>query len=271
MPPGLERAADEPEVPTDADVSRLPRQVRAEMRGLSSQASEFVGAHLVAAGDLVDTDPTMALKHALAAKRRASRLPLVREAVGEAAYAAGEYQTAINEYRALRRMTGDTAYLPVIADCERALGRSDEALRLSREAKLVTMTKRAEVEMTIIEAGAREDLDQAKEGLRVLRNGLSHMSRDTPQDAKARLAYAYASMLLRQGSPDEAREWFATADRLDVARDLDAGDQLEAMDGMDLELDYADFEDDEPADDEPHDDSESAEGPARTEEEPDRD
>ena len=48
--------------------------------------------HLVAAGLLIDSeDPKTAYEHTLAARARASRLAVVREAVGEAAYAAGEY------------------------------------------------------------------------------------------------------------------------------------------------------------------------------------
>ena len=46
-----------------------------------------------------------------ARQRRAGRLPIVREAVGEAAYAAGEFALALSEFRAVRRMTGSDAYL----------------------------------------------------------------------------------------------------------------------------------------------------------------
>ncbi|MEA5154524.1 hypothetical protein [Raineyella sp.] len=232
-------------MPTDADLSRLPRQVRAELRSLSADAAEFVSAHLVAAGDLIDDDPALALRHAQAAKRRGARLPLVREAVAETAYAAEDFAVALTEYRALRRLTGDSAYLPVMADCERALGRPEEALRLVREAKLVEMTQRSRVELVIIEAGSREDLGQAKEGLRVLRSFLGHLSKEVPHEAHARLAYAYAAMLLRHDQPEEAREWFAIADELDTARELDAVDQIELLDGIDLEFDFEDEDEDE--------------------------
>lgn len=250
-PPGLARAENEPPVPVDVDLSRLPRQVRAELRSLSPEAAEFVSRHLVAAGDLVDSDPELAVRHAQAAKRRGARLPLVREALAETAYAAEDYGVALTEYRALRRLTGDNAYLPVMADCERALGKADEALRIVREAKLSNLTQRTLVELVIVEAGAREDLGQVKEGLRTLRATLGQVSRDIPDDVHARLAYAYAAMLLRHGQEDVAREWFATADRLDVARDLDAGDQIELLDGVDFEFNFDDeAEDDEAENDE---------------------
>ena len=72
-------------------------------------------------------------RHAEAARRRAARLSITREATGETAYAAGEYQVALHEFRALRRMQGGTEYLAAMADCERALGRPEKALKLIRE------------------------------------------------------------------------------------------------------------------------------------------
>ena len=246
-------------MPQDVDVSRLPREVRAELRSLSPEGAEFVSKHLLAAGDLVDSDPALALRHAQAAKRRGARLPLVREALAETAYAADEFAIALNEYRALRRMTGDTSYFPVMADCERALGKPEEAVRLIREAKLVDMNQRTRIELVIVEAGAREDLGQAREGKRTLKVALGQVTRDTPHEAHARLAYAYAAMLLRQGQEDQAREWFETADLLDVSRELDAGDQLELLDGVEFEFDFA--EDDESDQDDEHDEDHAVQVP----------
>ena len=85
-----------------------------------------------AAGMLIDSDPKTAYQHTLAARARAARLAVVREACGEAAYAAGEYAEALSELRAAKRMNGATAYLPIMADCERALGRPERALTLPR-------------------------------------------------------------------------------------------------------------------------------------------
>ena len=51
----------------------------------------------------------------------------MREATGEAAYAAGHYAEALAELRAAKRMNGATAYLPIMADCHRALGKPEGA------------------------------------------------------------------------------------------------------------------------------------------------
>ena len=71
---------------------------------------------------MIDDDPETAYQHSLAARTRAPRLAVVREATGEAAYAAGHYAEALAELRAAKRMNGATAYLPIMADCHRALG-----------------------------------------------------------------------------------------------------------------------------------------------------
>ena len=120
------------------------------------------------AGQLIEDDPELAYAHAEAARRRAARLPIVREAAAETAYAAGLYDVALSEFRALRRMTGTPDYLPVMADCERALGRPHNALKLAREADRVGLDPALRIEMIIVEAGARRDLGQDHEARRIL-------------------------------------------------------------------------------------------------------
>ena len=104
--PGLNRRPDEPAIPEGVDIRSLHRAVRAELRSLPKELAEIVASHLVVAGQLIDEEPELAYLHAEAARRRAARLPIVREAAAETAYAAGRYDVALSEFRALRRMTG---------------------------------------------------------------------------------------------------------------------------------------------------------------------
>ena len=251
--PGLARKEDEPPTPTDIDDRVLPRAVRAELRGLPKDLAAIVAAHLVMAGELVDEDPALALSHAQAARRRAARLPVVREATAEAAYAAGDWATALTEYRALHRMSGAGDYLPVMADCERALGRPREALKLAREAQQVALDPAMRLEMTIVEAGARADLGQVEEALRLLHEARTRQR--APKAAQARLAYAAADLHERQGQLGLARDAFAQALRLDEDEVLDAASRLARLGGHaaqpeeDLDIiAMMDDEDDEDAD-----------------------
>jgi hypothetical protein len=175
-----------------------------------------VAAHLVAAGTLVDDDPAAALAHARAARDRAARVAAVREAVGVAAYAAGDYAEAARELRAYRRMSGDEGYRAVLADCERALGRSEVALRLVAEA-LVSSPDADEVsELRLVEAGARRDLGEQAAARLVLEAALtegvsgaridpSTLSGEDP--GRLRLASAYADLLADEGETALSVEW----------------------------------------------------------------
>ena len=100
-----------PALPDDIVATDLDKEVRAELLSLTGTVADTVARHLVAAGQLIDEDPSQALAHALAARRLASRIAAVREAVGLAAYRAGEWQTAIAELRTYHRMSGVQSHL----------------------------------------------------------------------------------------------------------------------------------------------------------------
>jgi tetratricopeptide (TPR) repeat protein len=240
--PGLARRANEPPVPEGVDSRSLHRSVRAELRGLPKELAEIVAAHLVVAGQLVDEDPELAYAHAEAARRRAARLPIVREAAAETAYAAGLYDVALSEFRALRRMTGSQDYLPVMADCERALGRPHSALKLAREADRVGLDPALRIEMIIVEAGARRDLGQDEEARRILERAVAVVRPPgVPPRAVARLRYAYADALLHAGNDADARQWFAAAAELDHDQETDAQQRVDELDGLLIE--YAEDDD----------------------------
>jgi tetratricopeptide (TPR) repeat protein len=172
-----------------------------------------VAGHLVVAGTLVDDRPEEALAHARAARDRASRVAVVREAVGVAAYHAGDYAEAARELRAYRRMSGDQGYRAVLADCERALGRPEVALRLVREALAEHPDAEETVELRLVEAGARQDLDELPAARLVLEGALGGHPRpdsvDLTDPAVLRLSAAYADLLEAAGESALAEEWQA--------------------------------------------------------------
>ncbi len=237
--------------------------MRAELRGLSPEQAEIVGAHLLMAGQLMDSDPALAYRHAEAARRRAARLPVTREAAGETAYAAGEYAIALAEFRALRRMTGNDDFLAAMADCERALGNPDKALKLVKEGLRTAPDLTARVELRLVEAGCRLDLDQADEALRVLRQELESGGARGTRESRIRLRYGYANLLELTGNADEAERWFAAAAAMDTENTTDAADRVAALQGLVLEVDEDDLVGDErteqDTDDEDDEDAESGE------------
>ncbi|GLY24226.1 hypothetical protein Misp04_39580 [Micromonospora sp. NBRC 101691] len=226
--------------------SDLDTAVRAELLSLAKPVAETVARHLVATGQLIDEDPTEALAHALAARRLAARISAVREAVGLAAYHAGEWQTAIAELRTYHRMTGSQSHLAVLADCERALERPERAIDLFRGADRDSLDPATAIELLIVAAGARGDLGQKDAAVAMLQ--VRELTGDQVQPWTARLRYAYADALLAADRREEAREWFARAAEADPEAETDAAERLLELDGVVLEGD--EDEDDEVSADE---------------------
>ncbi|SIN44093.1 hypothetical protein [Micromonospora cremea] len=194
--------------------------------------------HLVATGQLIDEDPAEALAHALAARRLASRISAVREAVGLAAYHAGEWQTAIAELRTYHRMSGLQSHLAVLADCERALGRPERAIDLFRGADREKLDQAVAIELLIVAAGARGDLGQKDAAVAMLQ--VPDLTSEATVPWTARLRYAYADALLAVGRREEAREWFSRAADVDTEGETDAAERLLELDGVVIEGDEED-------------------------------
>ncbi|MFG3708725.1 Replicase polyprotein 1ab [Micromonospora sp. NPDC047670] len=205
---------------------------------LAKPVAETVARHLVATGQLIDEDPAEALAHALAARRLASRIAAVREAVGLAAYHAGEWQTAIAELRTYHRMTGLQSHLAVLADCERALGRPERAIDLFRGADREKLDQAVTIELLIVAAGARGDLGQKDAAVAMLQ--VPELTTEAAEPWTARLRYAYADALLAVGRREEAREWFSRAADVDAEGETDAAERLLELDGVVIEGDEED-------------------------------
>ncbi|MEU8264764.1 Replicase polyprotein 1ab [Micromonospora sp. NPDC048999] len=220
---------------------------------LAKPVAETVARHLVATGLLIDEDPAEALAHALAARRLAARIAAVREAVGLAAYHAGEWQTGIAELRTYHRMSGLQSHLAVLADCERALGRPERAVDLFRGADREKLDQPVAIELLIVAAGARGDLGQKDAAVAMLQ--VPELTTDSSEPWAARLRYAYADALLAVGRRAEAREWFSRAADVDAEGETDAAERLLELDGVVIEGDDEEDDDLDAVDDEPEDDA----------------
>ncbi len=193
------------------------------MKTLSKPNAQAVAGHLVAAGRLLDADPVRALEHARAARGRAARIAAVREAAGIAAYHAGEWAEALSELRTARRISGDPRDLAMIGDCERALGRPEQAVRMLNDPDARRLDAATFAELLIVVAGARRDLGQVDAALTVLARG--GLDRGKPRPGAMRLWYAYADALVAAGRDEEAAQWFAASAALDVVGETDAAER----------------------------------------------
>ena len=216
----------------------------AELRTLPEELGLTVARLLVAASRALDADDVdLALAYANEAKRLAGRVSVVREALGIAAYSAGDFATALAEMRAVRRMTGDQDYVPVMADCERGLGRPRKALELLDSVPEGDLSDASRVEARIVAAGARRDLGQPEAALLLLQ--VPALSSRRTEDWLPRLRYAYADTLAELGRGDEARIWFERAAQADPEGSTDAEERLAEMDGIVFDEAWGEDEEDQ--------------------------
>lgn len=264
----------EPALPEGITVADLDAAARRDLRGLQKDLAEKVARHLVAAGTLVDEDPELALEHARFARRKASRIAVVREAAGIAAYHAGEWNEALGELRAARRMGGGPGHLAVMADIERALGRPERALELTRAPEAKELGKAESVELAIVCAGARRDLGELDAAVVALQ--LPELDETRREPWSARLFYAYADNLLAVGRESDALQWFVHAAAADEHGETGSEEKIAELTGEPLpDVDDIVFDEEEvepeeielPEDDEPKPVDESED---ETGEEPER-
>ncbi|MFI8998171.1 hypothetical protein [Streptomyces sp. NPDC053542] len=220
--------------------------MRQELLSLPKTLAEDVARNLVMVAKLLDEDPEKAYAYSRVALRLASRVAAVREAAGFAAYGFGKYSEALAEFRAARRMTGSAELWPVMADCERGMGRPEKALAMAGEPEVQRLDKAGQVEMRLVAAGARRDMGQADAAVVTLQS--PELASNAVHPWTARLRYAYADALLEVGREEDAREWFAKALEADQGGTTDASDRLAELDGVEFTDALADEYEDEAAD-----------------------
>ncbi|MGJ5829130.1 hypothetical protein [Streptomyces ossamyceticus] len=219
-------------IPEDVTGEEIDKDVRQELQSLPKTLADDVAKNLVMVARLIDEDPEGAYGYSRVALRLASRVAAVREAAGFAAYANQKYSEALAEFRAARRMTGSVDLWPVMADCERGLGRPEKALDMAGAPEVHKLDKAGQVEMRLVAAGARRDMEQLDAAIVTLQS--PELASNSVQPWTARLRYAYADALLAAGRDGEAREWFAKAVEADKDGSTDASDRLAEMDGVEF-------------------------------------
>jgi len=224
----------------------LEKGILLELRTLPEGLAEIVARHLVAADRcMASGDITAARAHVEAARRRAGRVSAIREAAAIAAYADEDYAVALTELRAVRRMSGGIKYAPMIADCERGLGRPQKALDYIRAINAPSMDTDTRVELLLVAAGARADLGQVDAAVVTLQ--VPELTRLPPGTTRARLQYAYSDLLARAGRADEAWEWMERAAGSDIDDATDAADRCEELAGITFTEEAAHPPQDDPA------------------------
>ncbi|MCB0917573.1 MAG: Replicase polyprotein 1ab [Actinobacteria bacterium] len=188
--------------------------------------ADKIAAHIIMVGRYLDSDPELAVQHGKRAYDLAPRVPAIREIYALAAYRAGDWRAAIREARTVRRMRGDDSWLPIIADCERGLGRPERAV-----AQLSDLPGELDdavlAEAGIVLSGAQHDLGDEQAALAAFDDGLLRTGQN--QVWAARYRYAYSEQLRRMGEVNEANKWLQLAIATDPDNETGALDRLEEV------------------------------------------
>ncbi|MET1065381.1 MAG: hypothetical protein ABWX85_10465, partial [Arthrobacter sp.] len=217
-----------PQIDDDVTGKELDRATQHQIKTLEDNSAEWVARHLVMAGRLIEDEPELAFQHALAASRRGGRLAAVREAVGLTAYAAGHYGEALREFRTYRRISGSNMHLPVMADCERGLGRPDRALEMARSEEAKDLDAPGKAELAIVAAGARTDLGQLDAAVSELE--IAQLDINRAFSYSPRLFRAYAEALAAVDRTKEAEKWQRQAVVAENALGLDLSEDPDIID-----------------------------------------
>lgn len=205
-------------IPDEVTARDLNPSARNELKTLSKENAEQVARHLAMAAQLIDDDPQLAHRHALAASRRAGRIAIVRESVAITAYQLGDFALALRELRTYRRISGKDDQIALIVDSERGVGRPDRALEVGREVDRSSLPTAARVELAIALSGARLDLGEPERAL--LELDIPELDPNRAFEWSPGLFAARATVLEELGRSEEAAQW---RHRAEVAADaLDA-------------------------------------------------
>jgi tetratricopeptide (TPR) repeat protein len=214
----------DPIIPEGITGEELDKVTRGDLLTLSAENAKIVSQHLACVHAFADSDPNIAHEHAQAAVRHAGRVAVVRETAGYAAYRVGKYEMAIKDLKAAFRINGDVSIWPVLADCERGLGKPRKAIELAGAPEAKKLAKEQAIELRIVAAGARRDLGEIDAAIVTLQTN----DLNTENDSWAiRLRYAYADALAAAGRNDEAKKWFKKCADLDIEESTDASERCE--------------------------------------------
>jgi tetratricopeptide (TPR) repeat protein len=168
--------------------------------GTADRAAAIVSRALKA---LSSGDSERAASLAREAKAVAPRSGRVRELLGLASYRSGNWQEALRELLAYRRLTGLLEESHVIADCYRALGHPERALAVCAEISPRAVSPAVWAETVIIAASTLAGQGEVERALAELKK--ADLEPRQVQDYHLRLWYVLADILERAGRQTEAR------------------------------------------------------------------
>jgi tetratricopeptide (TPR) repeat protein len=191
-----------------AEDNDLPPEVRDELRGaLGPDRSAGLERRLGIATRAYDRDRYReALAELRVLVRLAPEVGAVRELYGLTLYQLGRWREAARELRAFHDLTGSFDQHPVIADCERALGRDKAVVAIWNALRREGVDREVLVEGRLVVAGMMADRGDLEGAIALL--GPGGKSLRHPDICHLRQWYVLGDLYERAGELPRARELF---------------------------------------------------------------
>ena len=173
--------------------------VRVTPRDKVGPALEELGEASAAMGEARYHD---AARHAKKAKSLSPQDATIRETLGLASYRVGDWDTALAELRAYRRMAGDDQHLPVEMDVHRALGRDRDVEKTWESLNEADLHPKVWKEGKVVYGSYLLDHDRAKEAWDI--TGPKRVGPDA-YEADLRVWYVAARAAAMSGETETAR------------------------------------------------------------------
>ncbi|MCU1492739.1 MAG: hypothetical protein JWO62_503 [Acidimicrobiaceae bacterium] len=148
----------------------------------------------------------------------------VRELYGLTFYRLGRWKEALRELNAFAELTSSVDQNPVLADCERALGRHGRVEQLWADLRRAGAGSDVLAEGRLVMAGSFADRGRLADAISLLEPAVQRQVRK-PLDRHLRQWYALADLYERSGDLPRARELF----RKVVDADAELSDALERL------------------------------------------
>ena len=192
-----------------AEDGELPSEVRDELRGaLGPDRSAGLERRLSIATRAYERDRYReALSELRVLARLAPDVAAVRELYGLTLYRLGRWREAVRELRAFHELSGSFDQHPVIADCERALGRDKAVLATWEVLRQAGVDREVLVEGRLVVAGMMADRGDIEGAVALLASGGKSLRH--PDTCHLRQWYALGDLYERAGDLPRARELFA--------------------------------------------------------------
>lgn len=167
------------------------------------------------------------------AKQVAEEAPAVaavRELAGLGAYRAGRWREAARQLQAYGELTGDLEHVPVLMDCQRALGRPARVADLWASLRAQSPGPDVLAEARIVAAGNLADRGDLDGAVSLLASAGARRSLRNPSARHLRQWYALGDLYERAGDLPRARDLFERIRRADPDA-YDVGERLAALGG----------------------------------------